>query len=254
LEPAILVSNDDGYQAPGILALAEAMRQKWRTIIVAPQEDQSGKSNALTVSRPLRLEDHGADHYSVNGYPADCVKLALSEHLNVEFHAVVSGINNGPNLGLDIYYSGTVGAAREGLINRVPSFAFSLTGYERGERTFRQWAPRAADIVNHFIENPVEDGTLINVNFPHQVEEPADTPVRWARMGLLNYGKGAKLVHDPFGRPYYWLDYERVDNPDPLSDHHIATKDNCVSVSALTLDATSGGPSSHRLGERIPLD
>lgn len=253
MDQAILVTNDDGFKAPGIMALTEALREHWRAIVVAPLEDQSGKSNALTVSRPLRLEDQGPDHFSVNGFPADCVKLALSEHLGVDFIAVVSGINNGPNLGLDVFYSGTVGAAREGQINRKPAFGFSLTGYERGERTFADWAPRAVDIVKHFLQHPAEDGVLYNINFPHQVSNPAEAPLRWARMGLLNYGKGAKLVHDPFGRPYYWLDYERVDNPDPLSDHHIVTKDGCISISAMGLDMTSQGPSSQRLGERIEL-
>ena len=162
----ILISNDDGYSAKGIRALAVAMRRFGHVTVVAPEFNQSGTSNALTLTRPLQVQEVEPDVYAVNGTPSDSVHLALTGLLEEKPDLVVSGINCGQNMGEDTMYSGTVAAAIEGYLFGIDSIAFSQL--ERGWLHLEDAAKIAERIVERFLENKTGDQpTLLNVNIPN---------------------------------------------------------------------------------------
>src|SRR3954464_7495871 len=163
----ILLSNDDGYQAPGLVALYEAVKDLGDVEVVAPEHNNSAKSNALTLHSPLYVHQAGNGFRYVNGTPADCVHIALTGLLDYRPDLVVSGINNGANMGDDTIYSGTVGAAMEGYLFGVPAIAFSET--ERGLANIESAARKARDLVQLVIEKHLSDqkAWLLNVNIPN---------------------------------------------------------------------------------------
>src|SRR5574343_2041176 len=160
----ILLSNDDGYFAPGLSALAEAMAGLGEIVVVAPEQNRSGASNSLTLDRPLFLKLAANGFYFVNGTPTDCVHLAVTGMLDELPDIVVSGINHGANMGDDTIYSGTVAAATEGYLLGVPSIAVSLVGKEA--RHFETAGRIARELVERFQRDPVRQPTLLNVNVP----------------------------------------------------------------------------------------
>lgn len=202
----ILISNDDGFFAPGINALIDVLGKEHDLYIVAPQDQQSAKSHALTLNNPIRVKLIESQRYTkgwaVDGTPSDCVKLALEELLDFKPDYILSGINNGPNLGSDIMYSGTVGAAAEGTILGIPAMSISLCGY--GHESFENAAAAIKPVVEHFLENPQEGDILVNVNIPNlDLSQIKGTKI--TTLGNVVYKKPFEERIDPRGNKYYWL-------------------------------------------------
>jgi len=162
----ILISNDDGWDAPGIVALHEVAKSIGKCTIVAPVTEQSGISHQVTWTRPLRLTEQSEDVWSVDGTPADCVRVALKQ-LETSFDLVLSGINNGGNMGADIYVSGTVAAAREATLFGLPAIAISQHRLRFGEAFDWEWSKKvASDVLQTCIEKGLQERELININLP----------------------------------------------------------------------------------------
>lgn len=198
----ILVSNDDGYFAPGLAALAGAMQSLGEVVVVAPEQNRSGASNSLTLDRPLSLEQKSNGFYSVNGTPTDCVHIALTGMAGAPFDLVVSGINSGPNVGEDTLYSGTVAAAMEGFLFGLPAVAFSLD--DRGTEFLAAAARTAAGLAAALIERPFTEPVLLNVNIPAlQLDQIRGQVV--TRLGRRHVSEPVFKSQDPRGQPVYWI-------------------------------------------------
>ncbi len=198
----ILVSNDDGYMARGIIALAEALSEIADVMVMAPDRNHSGASNSLTLHSPLRVHQAGDDRYFVNGTPSDCVHLALSGYLSDDPDIVVSGVNHGANLGDDVIYSGTVAAAMEGRFLGLPAIAVSLVG--RHGKHFDTAARVACDLVKRLQNNPLADDVILNVNVPDlPFDELAGVEV--TRLGFRHRSEPLVEEQDPRGRTIYWI-------------------------------------------------
>lgn len=235
----ILISNDDGIEAEGILALAKALKQVAHVEVVAPLYERSGASQSLTIHSPLQVKEIYRDGellgYGVNGSPADCVKLALTSICKNKPDYVISGINKGPNNACNLHYSGTVGAAAEGAVNGIISFAVSLTGYHHKDYTV------SADFMKDFILKAHKlpaDCLLYNINIPPLLKSEIKG-VRWTKASqysyLTNYYKG----QDPFGQPFYWLsDFRNPEHIDKLTDDGALSED-FISITPLLMDRTN---------------
>lgn len=231
----ILVSNDDGYLAKGITALAEAMSTIADVVVVAPDRNHSGASNSLTLISPLRIHAAEKDRYFVNGTPTDCVHLALSGYLDFQPDIVVSGVNHGANLGDDVIYSGTVAAAMEGRFLGLPAIAVSLVG-ERATH-FDTAARVAVDLVNRLQQRPLASDIILNVNVPDRVYEEL-TGVRSTRLGFRHRAESLVQNKDAHGRTIYWIG-PPGDGQDAGegTDFH-AIDQGAVSVTPLKVDLT----------------
>jgi 5'-nucleotidase len=230
--PLILVTNDDGVHAPGLKALALALEAAGEVHVVAPDREMSACAQSLTLKHPLRAERVDDGIWAVDGTPADCVNLALVKLLPRRPDLVVSGINNGANLGEDVFYSGTVGGAREGTFFGVPSFATSLAS--RGEHDFTHAASFAARLAAIVLEKGLPERTLLNVNVPSGVPNGAAITVQGRREHEGTIFEGL----DPRRRTYYWIEEGR-DHwvSDEMSDIH-AVRQGLVSITPLQSDTT----------------
>ena len=198
----ILVSNDDGYMARGIVALAEALAEIAEVILMAPDRNHSGASNSLTLHSPLRVRQVEENRYFVNGTPSDCVHLALSGYLPDDPDIVVSGVNHGANLGDDVIYSGTVAAAMEGRFLGLPAIAVSLVG--RHGKHFDTAARVACDLVKRLQDDPLPGDIILNVNVPDlPFDELAGVEV--TRLGFRHRSEPLVEEKDPRGRTIYWI-------------------------------------------------
>lgn len=230
----ILISNDDGYLAPGIVALAEVLAPIADITVVAPDSNRSGTSNALTLDRPLSVFRASNGFYFVNGTPSDCVHIALTAIMQEQPDLVVSGINQGQNMGDDTLYSGTVAAATEGYLFGVPAIAFSQL--EKG------WAnlDAAARVAREMVERRFESlgrPFLLNVNIPNLPYEQIKG-VRTARLGRRHMAEGAIRAKDPHGRDIYWIGPPgKAKDAGDGTDFHIASQ-GYVSVTPLQIDLT----------------
>lgn len=233
--PLILVTNDDGVHAPGLKALASALAALGKVYVVAPDREVSACSQSLTLKHPLRAERVGDDVYAVDGTPADCVNLALVKLLPRRPDLVVSGINRGANLGEDVFYSGTVGGAREGTFFGVPSIAVSLAVLAvRADAEFEPAAAFAARLAAIVLSKGLPERTLLNVNVPPGTPVGAVITVQGRREHEGTIFEGL----DPRRRTYYWIE-EGTDNwlSDEMSDIH-AVRKGLISVSPLHTDTT----------------
>jgi 5'-nucleotidase len=233
--PVILVSNDDGYQSDGLVALTEALQDLGELWVVAPDREQSAASHAISLFRPLRLDEIRPRWFAVDGTPTDCSYLAINHLLKAQRPALcVSGINHGANLADDVIYSGTVAAAMEAALLGVPAIAFSLVG--RGERDFKPGAQFARELVKCALARQLPPRMLLNVNIPAGV-----TPKGFAitRLGKHTYGYDVVQKTDPRGRKYYWIGGNEYQHEDiPGSDCNAVFQDKVVSVTPLHLDLT----------------
>lgn len=198
----ILVSNDDGYTATGLEALVDALKDVGTLTVVAPEVNHSGASNSLTLNRPLTLRQSSNGFYCVNGTPSDCVHVALTGLLDRKPDLVVSGINNGANMGGDTLYSGTVAAATEGYLFGIPSIAFSLV--DKGWAHIDDAARVARDIVMQHQRNPLAAPMLLNVNIPNLPYEAMAAP-RAARLGKRHASEPVVRSTTPYGDTVYWI-------------------------------------------------
>ena len=161
----ILVTNDDGYTSPGLANLAVSMRTFGNVDVIAPKDDKSGSSCSITLDRPLRVGEAESGFAFVNGTPVDCVNLGVTALLENKPSLIVSGINNGRNIGEDVHYSGTVGAATEGFLHGITSFAFSLDSFSFNNLQTANFF--AKKIVEAYLNDPFPEPTLLNVNIPN---------------------------------------------------------------------------------------
>jgi len=198
----ILLSNDDGYLAPGLAVLRSALEDVAELMVVAPESNHSGASNALTLDRPLRVQQIESNFYAINGTPADCVHIALTGLLDEKPDLVVSGINSGANLGDDTLYSGTVAAAMEGRFLGLPAIAVSLAG--RKMQHFETAASIVADMITKLSSQPLPADILLNVNVP-DIPLSELKGVRATRLGHRLPPSPAVKAEDPNGRTVYWI-------------------------------------------------
>ncbi len=198
----ILVSNDDGYRAEGLQRLADALRPLAELTVVAPDRNRSGASNSLTLDVPLRVFQYGERMYYVNGTPTDCVHLAISGLFDFETDMVVSGINDGANLGDDVLYSGTVAAAIEGRFLGLPTMAVSLV--LRDGRHFGTAARVASELVMRLMRSPLHRSMILNVNVPDLPYEQL-AGFMATRLGHRHRSESVVRTADPRGRPVYWV-------------------------------------------------
>jgi 5'-nucleotidase len=229
----ILLTNDDGYSAEGIQVLAEALEGLAELWVVAPNSEQSAVSHALTLNRPLRLEQRGERRYAVDGTPTDCVTLALSSlFASNRPDLVVSGINRGANMGVDVHYSGTVSAAFEGVILGLPALAVSQQlgdGY-----SFERAAAIACELAGWILDNGLPKDTLLNLNVP---AGPA-RGIRLTRLGARRYTEDVVEQRDPRGRQIFWIGGGRpIWEATPGTDFHEVAC-GWASVTPLHLDMT----------------
>ncbi|AXA89862.1 5'/3'-nucleotidase SurE [Massilia sp. YMA4] len=197
----ILISNDDGYLAPGINALADALSQIADIVVVAPDSNRSGASNSLSLDRPLSMQQAANGFYFVNGTPTDCVHIALTGLLTEPPDLVVSGINHGPNMGDDTLYSGTVAAATEGYLFGIPAIAFSQGSY--GWSHIDAAAKAARDIVQRYAD-ALQKPYLLNVNIPNLPYDALGQPLA-TRLGRRHQAEPVIKALDPRGREIYWI-------------------------------------------------
>ncbi len=242
-QPLVLVSNDDGYRAQGIIQLADALREHFRVVVCAPDNEQSASSHSLSLNRPLRLTDRGDGVFSVDGTPADSVYIALHEAsiLSERPALVVSGMNHGLNLGQDVFYSGTVAAAREGALQGVPALAVSAHFQADLLSACVDAARLARSMIDLFEGQPC----LFNVNYP-----PGDNWThRATSAGRRVYSGGLVARHDPRGRPYFWIGGDQVHHEGDDGTDTAAFDRGMVGVTPLILDLWS--PNLSAAAERI---
>jgi 5'-nucleotidase len=244
--PTILLTNDDGVQAPGLLALKQALSGLGDLIVLAPERNWSASGHNKTMHEPLRVNKtrlaDGSEAHGCTGGPADCVALAVLGVFERRIDLVVAGINNGHNMGNDVTYSGTVACAIEAVIKGVPGIAVSSTyfGEERTDATaVRQMAGDIArNVAQHVLAAGLPEYTLLNLNVPALPASEVQG-LRVTRMGRRHYDANeVSRRHDPNGRPYYWLGGSHpVDEEDPDTDvgaiHH-----GYISVTPISLDLT----------------
>jgi 5'-nucleotidase len=233
----ILISNDDGYRSDGIAALSDALAQLAEITVVAPDRNRSGASNSLTLDVPLRVLPFADRKYFVlNGTPTDCVHLAISGLFEEEHDMVVSGINDGPNLGDDVLYSGTVAAAIEGRFLGLPAIAVSLVLQSQANPNFATAARVASELVMRVQRSPLQ-ATILNVNVP-DVPYEALKGYQATRLGFRHRSERIVAAEDPRGRPVYWVGPAGVgQDVGPGTDFH-AVANNYVSVTPLQIDLT----------------
>lgn len=230
----ILVSNDDGYLAPGVVALAEALRPIAEIVVVAPDSNRSGSSNSLTLDRPLSVYRADNGFYFVNGTPSDCVHVALTGGIAFKPDLIVSGINQGQNMGDDTLYSGTVAAATEGFLFGIPAIAFSQV--EKG------WAhvDAAARIAREFVQRGfanLQKPYLLNVNIPNLPYEQIKG-IKATRLGKRHESEAVIKAQDPHGREIFWIGPAgKAKDAGDGTDFH-AVGNGFVSVTPLQIDLT----------------
>jgi 5'-nucleotidase len=264
----LLISNDDGYQAPGIVALYEAFKDIGQVVVVAPEHNNSAKSNALTLNAPLYLHDSPNGFRYINGTPADCVHIALTGLLDFRPDLVISGINNGANMGDDTIYSGTVGAAMEGYLMGIPAIAFSQVkkGWEHVDV--------AAQMARKLVDSLIEAGQVVNSKASRhriassEAKKRAEQPIATAHPWLLNVNipnlplneqKGFTLTRlgrrhaaervitqvNPRGETMYWIGGAGPAKDDTQGTDFHATQNAWSSITPLHVDLTDHQALAH---------
>ena len=231
----ILVSNDDGYMAEGIRALAEALSTLGEITVVAPDRNRSGASNSLTLENPLRLNKLDNGIYRVEGTPTDCVHLAITGLLETEPDMVVSGINAGANLGDDVLYSGTVAAAMEGRFLGLPAIAISLAANNPIHYQTAAWV--AQKLVGQLQKSSLPADTILNVNVPDCPIEDI-TGFESTRLGHRHKAEPVIKEYDPRGRPMYWVGPAGEEQDAGPGTDFDAIRRKAVSVTPLQIDLT----------------
>lgn len=238
----ILLTNDDGVHAPGLAVLEEIARAFTDDIwICAPAEEQSGAGHSLTLSRPVRMRQHGDRRFSVSGTPTDAVTLGLRKVMDAPPDVILSGVNRGANLGDDVTYSGTVSAAIEGALAGIRSIALSQVYSAEGMGdavpfdAARAWGAR---VLAPLLDAPLPKRTLVNVNFPALAAEEIKG-IRAVRQGFHDYSRGSVVEgRDPRGYPYYWFGLEAIEHTLDHGTDLEAIDDGYISVTPLQLDLT----------------
>lgn len=231
----ILVSNDDGYFAPGLAALVKAVQPFGEVVVVAPETNRSGASNSLTLDRPVACRRASNGFFYVDGTPTDCVHVALTGMLDRKPDIVLSGINNGQNMGEDTHYSGTVAAAMEGFLFGIPSIAFSLS--EKGYTHLETAAQCASDMLKRFVQSPIRSPMLLNVNIPSiPSDEIKGTLV--TRLGKRHASEPVMPIQSPHGETMYWIGPPGRARDGGQGTDFYALENGYISVTPLRVDLT----------------
>lgn len=234
-KPLILLTNDDGLYAEGISVLSDELTNLGQIYIVAPDQEKSASSLALTLHHPLRVKPVKNNRYAVSGTPADCVYLAVQKFLPRIPDLLISGINHGPNLGQqDTFYSGTVAGARQGAFLDIPSMAVSLIPDKEGCFFFAAAAKIVHALAREILENPLPQGIFLNINIP----APPLRGIKIAHLGQKRYNPRVIEKEDPRGRLYYWIG---TGNPKAIGDEDsdvMVIKDGYITVTPLQNDST----------------
>ncbi|MCW3807732.1 5'/3'-nucleotidase SurE [Plebeiibacterium marinum] len=238
-KPVILVTNDDGINAKGIQSLADAASEFGNVIVVSAHKSFSAMSHALTVKDPLRIKDkgviNGIHYYQTNGTPADCIKLALHFILDKKPDYILSGINHGTNSSISVHYSGTLGAAREGCLNGIPSIGFSLLSYD-ANADFNESKRVVRAVLSEVINKGMSPNTFLNVNIPDSqklagIKQCRQTKGKWVEEFLER--------EDPRGEKYYWLTghFKNMEPQSEDTDEYYLSK-NYATVVPCLIDIT----------------
>jgi len=238
----ILLTNDDGINAPGLNVLERIARQFSDDVwICAPTEEQSGAGHSLTLNRPVRLTEHAPRRYSVSGTPTDSVTMALRKVLPGPPDLILSGVNRGANLGDDVTYSGTVSAAMEGTLAGIRSIALSQVyakedaGADVSFAAAEAWGAKA---IGPLLDAPFAPRTLVNVNFPARAAD-AVRGIKVARQGFHDYARGTLVESvDPRGFPYFWFGLHGIEHTPAHETDLEAVQDGYIAVTPLQLDLT----------------
>lgn len=220
MRPFLLITNDDGINAPGIKHLWQAVHEFADVAIVAPHAEKSGCGLSITWTKPLHIRpfswDKSTPAWSLNGTPADCVKMALAVLLDRKPDMIISGINRGSNSGRTVLYSGTIGGVIEGALKGIPGIAFSFSDFD--EPPLAATKKYIFPLISYFLKHPLPHGTLLNVNFPYNCKEGIKG-IKIARQGKSYWQEAPEKRIHPEGLPYYWLGgaWGAV-GEDPLSD------------------------------------
>ena len=240
-KPLILVTNDDSIVAPGIRVLIDLANEFGEVYVVAPEGPQSGKGHAITLNQNLRCDAVPSDgpqkEFKVSGTPADCVKMAINVVLPRRPDLILSGINHGSNASVNVIYSGTMSAAVEGALERIPSIGFSLCEFS-WEASFEAAKPYVRSVIAGVIKNGLPSGVCLNVNVPENDKVPYKG-MRVCRQAIGNWVEEFDSRVDPYGRPYYWLTgkFENYDHGDDTDIR--ALEEGYVSIVPVTVDLTA---------------
>jgi 5'-nucleotidase len=241
--PSILISNDDGIQAPGILALIEVAREFGDVTVVAPDSPQSGMGHAISIGKPLRIYKEklpfGLTGYAIDGTPADCVKIASGVVMDHVPDLILSGINHGANSSASSLYSGTLSAAREGAMQGIAAIGFSLCNYHH-EADMSAAKSVVRDVLTEVFARGLEPGQMLNVNIPNRTAGEIQG-IRITRQAMGRWVEEFDERTDPYGRRYYWLTgkFALLDDGEDTDEHALAN--GYVSVTPMTHDLTAYG-------------
>jgi 5'-nucleotidase len=239
--PKILITNDDGINAPGLRYLISIMKELGDLVIIAPDKPQSGMAHAVTIQTPLRIHEI-ANHpdykeYSCNGTPADCVKLGQKVILRSNPDLIVSGINHGSNSSINVLYSGTMAAVIEGAMEDIPAIGFSLCDYSY-HADFSHCGKYVQTIARNVLEHGLPPETCLNVNIP-QINGSEIRGIRVVRQGKAIWDESFDERTDPRDRYYYWLHGEFVDRDHGVDTDQWAIRNNYVSIVPIHIDLTA---------------
>lgn len=241
-KPTILITNDDGITAPGITYLISIAKQIGDVFIVAPDKPQSGMGHAITINSTLRAiptKYHNVEHeYSCSGTPVDCVKIAINQLMKHKPDIILSGINHGSNLSINVIYSGTMSAAVEGAVEGIPSIGFSLCDYAH-EADFTQGTEFIEKIINSVLKNKLPKGVCLNVNIP-KLTKDVIKGIKVCRQANALWEESFDERKDPYGRPYYWLTGEFKNLEKEATDTDVwANENGYITVVPTHADMTS---------------
>lgn len=248
-KPLILVINDDGVSAPGILHLSSIAKKYGDVFVIAPDKPQSGMGHAITINSTIRI--HQTKHhegvsgeYACTGTPVDCVKMAVNKLLSRKPDLILSGINHGSNSSINVIYSGTMSAAIEGALEGASSVGFSLCDYDINA-DFSPTTPFIEKIISTLLKDPLPAGVCLNVNFP-KLKSDEINGLKVCRQAKANWVEEFEERHDPYGRPYYWLTGKFVNfEPEAQDTDEWALKNGYVSVVPIMHDLTAHNYISH---------
>lgn len=231
----ILLSNDDGYLAPGLAILAECLKKRARVTTAVPDRNRSAASNSLTLHRPIRAQLVEEGFYKIDGTPTDCVHLAITGLLEQEPDMVISGPNDGPNMGDDVLYSGTIAAATEGRYLGLPAIAVSMSSFE--PRHYESACRTIECLLDHLQDHPLPPDTILNVNIPDLPWEQIKG-FQATRLGARHKSEGVVRQQDPRGLPLYWVGPPGDEQDAGEGTDFAATRQGFVSVTPLQIDLT----------------
>jgi len=232
--PRILICNDDGVNGPGLPALVSALKALGQVTVSVPEHERSADSHSLTLHKPLRVHKISADFYALNGSPADCARFGVLELMGGKADLVISGINRGYNLGEDVIYSGTVAAAKEGVILGIPAIALS---HDVRHRDYKPAAAFALKIARQALKHGLPRGICLNVNFP-AAPRGGYKAYTVAKLGRRIYGTDIARRADPRGRDYFWLAGSQVSGVQSLGTDVGEVARGRVSLTPLHIDCT----------------